>query len=585
MSKIIFTFIFFNIRIRQKKLINCIIFYTYLTTSYLSNMEDQLEVFRTNLVSGRDLESDLKVRDNKFIFQTINKKNYPQFEAEGWEISRTNKSTVKIQKPKSHDKFFEDKVWTILAKMGFKYMNSSSPVKLIYTENPEIPGRKLDVFASDEESILIIECKSSIEVKKKDFQTAINDFIVIKNGSYKFVQKIFPNQKKKVKFLFVTNNTILSDIDRERLKTAQIEHLNNDDIAYYEQLVERVGKAGKYQLLGRLFKDQEIPQLECKVPAIRGKMGGYTYYSFSLEPDKLLKIGYILHRTEITGEQDGYQRMVTKTRLKQIEDFLNNEDEPGFFPNSIIINIATPKENPLTFNFLKGESHDSNIAEPVILNLPKKYHSAFIIDGQHRLYGYANTKWKDKNSIPVVAFENLPPEKQVELFVQINSKQKPVPKNLLITIVADLMWNSDKPKEALNSLKSKLFQRLGEKENSPLYKRIIIGENKRDDITCISLDFVMSYGLNKTNFFPKYNRDKLISTGHLWVDTKAGYELMLEKSFLFFKLVFEYIELHAEEQWKKGNSKDGGFITTNIGIVSIIRIVDNILELLPKIWT
>ena len=32
--------------------------------------------------------------------------------------------------------------------------------------------------------------------------------------------------------------------------------------------------------------------------AIQGKMGSYTYYSFPIEPEKLLKIGYVLHRSE-----------------------------------------------------------------------------------------------------------------------------------------------------------------------------------------------------------------------------------------------------------------------------------------------
>jgi DNA sulfur modification protein DndB len=546
-------------------------------------MEEQVEIFKSNLIHDKEIKRILRIKNRSYDQLTIRKPLFEEYKNEGWSLNKENRETVIIRKQKSHDKEFEDRVWSMLARMDFDYLNGDTPLRLIYSHEKNIPGRKLDVFASDKETALIIECKSAKELRRRDLQTVINDLVTVKRGSNPFIQKLYQNEKRKVKYLLVTNNIILSDMDRERLKAEKIEHFNQDDINYYEQLTERLGEAAKYQLLGRLFKNEEIPQLENKVPAIKGMMGGYTYYSFSLEPEKLLKIGYILHRTETTNEDDGYQRMVSKSRLKEIEEFLNNENEPGFFPNSVIINISTKKEDPLVYTLLKGEEHNSEIAEPVILSLPKNYHSAFIIDGQHRLYGYANTQWKYKNSIPVVAFENLPPEKQVELFVQINSKQKPVSKNLLITIVADLMWNSDKPKDAITSLKSKLLQRLGEKDDSPLYKRIKIAENSKTDLTCITLDYILSNGLNKSNYFPKYQKGKVISLGHLWFDPAIeGYSKMLDKSYLFFRNIFNYIKENLEFQWNLGNN-EGGLIATNIGALIVIRIVDDILEHLVSI--
>jgi len=544
-------------------------------------MNQMFEIFNSNIIYEKEIQRILKTRNRSFEQQTVNKKLYEDYKADGWVINKENKETFILRKSKAHYKEFEDRVWSAFAKMGFEQMNGNSPLRLPFSIDEKIPGRKLDVFAADRETALIIECKSAEELKKKNMQTVINDFITVKNGASQFLSKIYHPDKRKIKFILATNNIILSEGDRDRLKAERIEHFNQDDISYYEQLIDKLSVAAKYQLLGRLFKNEEIPQLENKIPAIRGKMGGFTYYSFSLEPEKLLKIGYILHRTETTSEDDGYQRMVSKPRLKEIESFLNDHNNPGFFPNSIIINIATKKEESLNYTLLKGEKHDSQIAEPVILTLPKSYHSAFIIDGQHRLYGYANTDWKYKNSIPVVAFENLPPEKQVDLFVQINSKQKPVSKNLLIMIMADLMWNSDKPKEATDALKSKLLQRLGEKDSSPLYRRIMLTEGGRTTFTNITLDYLITNGFNKSNFFPKYSKGKLISMGHLYVDPSEGYEGMMDKSFLFFSEIFNYMKESLEVQWNLGNS-EGGLIATNIGCTITIRIVDDILNYLIK---
>lgn len=544
-------------------------------------MKEQIELFNSNLLhDNKDIQRHLRIRSRTYEQITIKKEDFSNYSNNGWIVGKENINTLSIRKLKSHLNEFKDRIWSLLAKMGFPILNASTPLNL-FSQKDYSEGVEIDVYSSDQETTLVIFTFSEESSTKMGLDEEIKKIVFLKQNCHLFLNTLNSGSKKKIKFILATNNIVLSQASRDVLKIEKIEHFIQDDINYYEQLTERLGQAAKYQLLGRIFKNEEIPQLDNKIPAIKGKMGGYTYYSFSLEPEKLLKIGYILHRTEITSDDDGYQRMVSKGRLREIEAFLNDDENPGFFPNSIIINISTKKENSLSYTLLKGEKHDSNIAEPVILSLPKSYHSAFIIDGQHRLYAYANTNWKYSNSIPVVAFENLPPEKQVELFVQINSKQKPVSKNLLITIMADLMWNSDKPKDALTALKSKILQYLGEKDDSPLYKRIIVGENQRTDMTCISLDYIMTNAFNKSEFFPKYHRGNLVSMGHLWVDPKDGYEAMLQKAYSFFKDLFDYVRERTDSQWNLGNN-EGGVVATNIGIFTIVRIVDDILEYLEK---
>ncbi len=531
--------------------------------------EDLINNFANSLVQDQELKTTISKKRKLNIEKSIQQELKEKYFDEGWELIRDNKSTSRIKKPKPHNVLFEDKVWVVLAKMGFKQMNADANLKLPYSKDFSIPGRQIDVFAADEETILIVECKSSNELQKKSLQTIINDFATIQRGSIPFL-KDFYNEQRKVKFILATNNIILNDNDRKRLNDLKIIHFNQDDISYYEQLTSYLGHAAKYQLLGRLFKTQEIPELKNKVPAIKGKMGSHTYYSFSIEPDTLLKLSYILHSTVTTEDSEGaYQRMVSKSRLNEIDKFLSNG---GYFPNSIIININTPKEKPLYSDNIQG-NHDSSISDLCVLHLPKSYQSAFIIDGQHRLYGYANNEWKYKNSIPVVAFENLPIEEQVKMFVDINHKQKSVSKNLLTTIIADLKWESPIYKDAIFAMQSKLLQRLGERDDSPLYRRIIVGENKKSETTCITLDYPISYGFNKTNLFARIVKNKLISTGPLWVD---NYSEMLDKNFIYFQAVFSFIKEETLTSWKRGSS-EGGFISMNIGILSIIRLCDSIL--------
>src|ERR1700733_14197063 len=125
-----------------------------------------------------------------------------------------------------------------------------------------------------------------------------------------------------------------------------------------------------------------------------------------------------------------------------------------------------------------------------ILHLPQTFRAAYVIDGQHRLYGYAESSRASSDLIPVVAFVNLQQSDQVKLFMQINENQQAVPKNLRNTLNADLLWDSTDKRKQAQALKLKVAQLLGELKSSPLRGRIVLGEEQSNDRRCISLDAV-----------------------------------------------------------------------------------------------
>lgn len=52
-------------------------------------------------------------------------------------------------------------------------------------------------------------------------------------------------------------------------------------------------------------------------------MGTKTYYMFSIEPELLLKMGFILHRTKVNeSEFPTYQRLLVAKRLPGITKFI-----------------------------------------------------------------------------------------------------------------------------------------------------------------------------------------------------------------------------------------------------------------------
>lgn len=222
------------------------------------------------------------------------------------------KSTViKAKKPGDA---FEDEVWTIFYKMGFKHMNKNNAFAVLYSPENNL-SKQIDVVAIDDETCLLIECKEANRYgTNRNFQQDINEVPSFFGKVCNVLRSRFPNVK--CKYIFATKNCIVSQQDKNRMKEHGIVHFDYSAILYYKALVDHLGKAAKYQLLGQIFAGQKITGMDMKIPAIKGKMGGLTYYSFVMTPEKLLKIGYVLHKTNANNDYEdllpSYQRLIKK---------------------------------------------------------------------------------------------------------------------------------------------------------------------------------------------------------------------------------------------------------------------------------
>jgi DNA sulfur modification protein DndB len=531
------------------------------------------DMFFQGLVSGLNLAKEKTRRKNPYLFEKILSSQLSEYVGKGWLEHKKYKTKISVKKKKPIDIAFEDQLWMILANMGFTFLNEGRFFKLPYSDDYSLT-QQVDLVAVDDETILIVECKAAETIKKnRSFKEAIDAIGGQREGIFNTLQKVFPGSKHKVGFIFATMNYVLGKQDLDMLQNFEIAHFEEEQIEYYEGLTSLLGPAAKYQLLGNLFQGQKIPGLRSKVPAVMGKLGSHTFYSFSIEPERLLKICYVLHRTKANKElMPTYQRMVKKDRIKLIEKFIS---DGGFFPNSVVINIDKGRRA------LKWEPADKQCDDTLcrigVLSLPQKYRSAFIIDGQHRVYGYANTKYKNTNAIPVVAFENLARSEQVELFMQINENQKSVSKNLRNTLIADLLWKSNDLTEAIKALKSRIAQELGDDKKSPLHGKVIIGENKKTSSMCMRIDTILT-AFNRGNFFGSVTKNSIKDIGTFYDgNVDSTFQRLLD----YLILCFDYIRDALPEQWELGEIEDG-FVTINPTIYCLIVIFSDIVDHLVK---
>jgi len=119
------------------------------------------------IVSDSELESTYRYRRPSDIFKTVPIGTEIPCLDDGWSIYRKNKKSLRLAKPKPIDQAFEDEIWCLLYKTGFENLNKDRNFRIKLLSNNKSSGKQLDVFAKDDNTVLIVECKTSEKPSKK----------------------------------------------------------------------------------------------------------------------------------------------------------------------------------------------------------------------------------------------------------------------------------------------------------------------------------------------------------------------------------------------------------------------------------
>lgn len=523
----------------------------------------------SEMVADRDKQrSILKRRSKPYIERKVRKAEFSQPE-QGWYVLDDKlKNEVKLAKNKPHDEVFEDEVWALLSRLGFHYLSADRHLRLRY-DKKDGASQQIDVLAVDDECALIIECKCAEGPASRvaNFKTEIESLGGKKPGLHREIRERFGKPNLKIAYLLATKNYIIRESDAERLASFNIQHFSEVDLEYYQELVSHLGVAARYQFEADIFQNQSIPEVDGRVYAVQGSMGGLPYFTFLIEPEKLLKLGYVLHRSKSIRVLPSYQRLIKKSRLSAIRKFINIG---GYFPNSLVVSVENDGK-PIRFEQAAPTLEESQ-SKLGVLHLPNKYRSLYVIDGQHRLYGYSESAYAANNTIPVVAFVDLDRNEQLKLFMEINENQKAVSKNLKHTLDADLKWDSVNLNERGEGIKKQLCQELGEDTSSPLFNRVLVGEDQRTDVKVITLDAILR-GLNQTPFVGKFTKDEVKEQGLFNLGDSAKTLRLIKKILIGY---FSYVQDNFPEEWDR-LPKEGGLLTINDGITAQIQLLGDII--------
>ena len=101
-----------------------------------------------NIVAADQLRG-LASRKAKFDeFKSVRNPLVEEELANGWTVHKPNRTTTRLRKPKTHDKQFEDRIWTLLYRMGFEYLSDKGGAfLLVNADDPKGPDSQIDVVA------------------------------------------------------------------------------------------------------------------------------------------------------------------------------------------------------------------------------------------------------------------------------------------------------------------------------------------------------------------------------------------------------------------------------------------------------
>jgi len=199
------------------------------------------------------------------------------------------------------------------------------------------------------------------------------------------------------------------------------------------------------------------------------------FYSVTIPTEILASCCFVTSRNE--DPKVGFQRVLDKQRALDIARYIDNEE--GTIPGSIILSAQPEAQIELV-----GQSKTIEFTFD-----PKAF---LVLDGQHRVYGFALAQRAMR--VPVVIYSDLTPTEEARLFIDINTKQRQVPNELLLDIKRLAERESDK-----ETLLREIFDLFNEDPNSSLLGLMSASARQRNKISRVTFNLAFKPALTVFN--------------------------------------------------------------------------------------
>jgi DNA sulfur modification protein DndB len=246
------------------------------------------------LDNPRELKKSASKRRKNYQERSVKQNEVEAYVQKGWSLQRIGKYRTRLRYPKSEDVLFEDRVWMIFYNLGFDCLNYDRKFKVIL----EPYNMQIDVFAKDKNNIFVVECKTSRSDQPLNIRDTLSDLAGKREDILKAVQSKCGVHFGRLNLLVAISSADKRPEDEEYARSKREINLyiwSEKDIAYLEELIERVGQTSKYQLYSVMFAEKRHKDLRKEYLALRCKIGGYNCYSIMMPAKDLMSYAYIHH--------------------------------------------------------------------------------------------------------------------------------------------------------------------------------------------------------------------------------------------------------------------------------------------------
>jgi DGQHR domain-containing protein len=265
-------------------------------------------------------------------------------------------------------------------------------------------------------------------IKNIEFSEKLWEKLGITQENIKYFREI-----NSIRGFFITTTKEKCDVTLS--KVSEMAVFYKSDFSRIEEYSQRIGTWAKNYFCNNFCidttNDESLTIYERDNMLIRSTFKKITskytllsdLYTFTISPYKLLDITHVYRLDELPSLQDSpynYQRPLDYDKLKKIRENLLT-DLDFMFPSNILVILSEE------CNYSK-DGQGKNY-----LYIPKKYGSISVIDGQHRLFSYADEKVqdsvKDNSRIMVTAVKPKTYDQEIirifsaNIFIEINSNQ------------------------------------------------------------------------------------------------------------------------------------------------------------------
>lgn len=230
------------------------------------------EQYNTQLVREKSVAVETRKRLSPYLYETIPTARQAEHEAAGWVQDRKLKRSVVMRRLKPQDQLFVDRTWAAFAKLRFPLLNKGSSFNLhatTATEGLAASSEYVSVFAADEEVALVILCRTAESAIASSFKQEIEAIQATRAESIRAFRSWIPG--RKIKFVLATNNFIVSEATLDRLKEADIVHMDEDTIDYYLDLAEHLGPAAGFSCWEACLPELRFPGWNHVSPPYRAR--------------------------------------------------------------------------------------------------------------------------------------------------------------------------------------------------------------------------------------------------------------------------------------------------------------------------